>query len=570
MTLGKLELTRDNRWRIEAEPHIMLRFKRVFPRSEGQYGTITISNTPDVCRDLTWFIDRHPLDMTGATFEALNAGTARQVETESITQSLLDGTRKPRAFDLAVPAREYQKVSAELCLANGGLLNADDVGLGKTCSAICVLAEPSSLPALVVTLTHLPKQWAAEIARFAPRLRTHILKTGTPYDLRNIKRRRSSQLEFADETPDVIITNYHKLAGWSETLAPVIKTVIWDEVQELRHAGTGKFEAAKHIASNAQFRKGLSATPIYNYGEEIYNIVEVIRPGTLGSYDEFKIEWCENWNGKWKLKSPHIFGEYLTTSGIMLRRTAEEVGRELPKVQRIPHVIDADAEPINKVETAATELANIILTQGQRRGAAFQASEQLSNLIRQATGIAKAPHVADFVRLLVEAGERKVILYGWHREVYSIWMERLKDLNPVMYTGSETATQKEESKRRFMEDFNTHVMIISLRSGAGLDGLQHKCRTCVFGELDWSPGVHTQCIGRINRDGQKHNVLAYFLLADSGADPIMADVLGVKTTQIDGLLNVETDPLAQQLDGDHIKRLAEQYVTRKSMERESA
>jgi hypothetical protein len=49
------------------------------------------------------------------------------------------------------------------------------------------------------------------------------------------------------------------------------------------------------------------------------------------------------------------------------------------------------------------------------------------NLLRQATGIAKAPFVADFVRLLVESGE-KVLLYGWHREVYSIWRDKLKDL----------------------------------------------------------------------------------------------------------------------------------------------
>lgn len=55
-------------------------------------------------------------------------------------------------------------------------------------------------------------------------------------------------------------------------------------------------------------------------------------------------------------------------------------------------------------------------------------------MMRQATGIAKAPYVLEFVRMLVESGE-SVMLYGWHRDVYNIWLERLAEFNPVMYTG---------------------------------------------------------------------------------------------------------------------------------------
>lgn len=50
----------------------------------------------------------------------------------------------------------------------------------------------------------------------------------------------------------------------------------------------------------------------------------------------------------------------------------------------------------------------------------------------------------------------------------------------------------------------------------------------MFGELDWSPGVHDQCIGRLDRDGQIKQISAYYLLADSGSDPIISDVLGIK------------------------------------------
>jgi hypothetical protein len=69
---------------------------------------------------------------------------------------------------------------------------------------------------------------------------------------------------------------------------------------------------------------------------------------------------------------------------------------------------------------------------------------------------------------------------------------------------------------------------MSLRSGAGLDGLQKRCSTMVFGELDWSPGVHHQCIGRLDREGQEQPVTAMFLVCDDGSDPPMMEVLGLK------------------------------------------
>ncbi|MDI7181059.1 hypothetical protein QMO16_29155, partial [Klebsiella pneumoniae] len=69
------------------------------------------------------------------------------------------------------------------------------------------------------------------------------------------------------------------------------------------------------------------------------------------------------------------------------------------------------------------------------RGEKMRAAGEFDQLVRQATGVAKAPYVAEFVRLLLESGQQ-VLLFGWHREVYSIWREKLADYNPVMYTGT--------------------------------------------------------------------------------------------------------------------------------------
>jgi SNF2 family DNA or RNA helicase len=165
--------------------------------------------------------------------------------------------------------------------------------------------------------------------------------------------------------------------------------------------------------------------------------------------------------------------------------------------------------------------------------------------------------------MLVEQGE-KVVLYAWHREVYGVLLERLKDLNPVLYTGSENTPAKKEASRNAFVSGESKVIIISLRSGAGLDGLQFACRTVVFGELDWSPGVMEQNIGRVDRDGQPDPVFAYFLVADSGSDPVISGVLGLKREQVELVVD-PSRPLVEklQVDPGHVKKLAEAYLEKR-------
>jgi hypothetical protein len=88
--------------------------------------------------------------------------------------------------------------------------------------------------------------------------------------------------------------------------------------------------------------------------------------------------------------------------------------------------------------------------------------------------------------------------------------------------------------------------------------LQKVCRTVVFGELDWSPGVHSQCVGRVYRDGQEDPVVAYFLLSDEGSDPVISDALGLKKTQIEGVVD-PTAELTENVESPEngIRRLAE-------------
>ena len=278
-------IAKDRVWKIVCEPHVSLRLKRVFGKlGKSSQGAHLISDNPENARDLEWFLSRY--HMTVRNGQRLCSQAQRSRDSISLIDQILSSGYKPPEFSLATPAREYQKVAASLWLTRGGLLLADEVGLGKTASSICGLTDQRTLPALVVTLTHLPRQWRSELQKFAPDLYVHIVKSGRPYDMTGSRNQPNSLRRF----PDVVIINYHKLAGWAETLvAAGIKAVIFDECQELRKGAqvkedkrTGKYRAAEFICENVRFRIGLSATPIFNYGVEFFSVVNCLCPDSLG------------------------------------------------------------------------------------------------------------------------------------------------------------------------------------------------------------------------------------------------------------------------------------------------
>lgn len=579
-TYGNIDFDpRQKRWFIVCQAHVSLRFKRVFARvSETSYGTHALTDTADNARDLEWFLDRYAMVLTSRAKAHMQRRADEYRERASVVEKLLAGRGRHAKVDLALPLRDYQQTAVAMVRAMKGLLLADELGLGKTLVGIAVIAHADARPALVVAQTHLLTQWVAEFAKFAPAIRTHILKKGTPYDL--TAGPRGAVLP----TPEVLIASYQKLSGWTEALREYgLKTVVFDEAQELRLNTSQKYAAAKYIASDATYRLEMTATPIFNQGDEFHSVLDIVRPDALGSRSEFLRERCRdpNRNGSAAIVDPKAFGEHVREEGLMLRRTRQEVGRELPPLTRVPHYVDAHLGALHEVSAACRELALYILGQGEkpehllrpvqegdegdpveassRNSGHLLASRELSWRLRQATGLAKAPFVADFVRMIVESGER-VVLYGWHREVYRIWMERLANLSPVLYTGSETPREKDVAKEDFLAG-RARILVMSLRSGAGLDGLQAACRTVVHGELDWAYGVHEQGEGRVYRDGQSDPVLSYFLTTDVGSDPVVMDALGIKREQLEGVRDPNAALVRKlQIDPERVKRLAEAYL----------
>jgi len=565
-------------WALDLEPHVSTMAKRLFarlePASSGR--NLILSASEENCEDLRWFISRYPLKVEACVgvddnrqrifdeliawkilFERSEGYRARGVAARMIE---LGQFRLSPDVDhrMALPPRPYQQRAAAMLLTMGGLLLADMVGLGKTASALTALADRRCLPALVVCPPHLMTHWEDEVRRFLPSCTVHAITRTKPYRLFGV-------------WPDVLICSYHRLKGWVDALDGKIKAIVYDEVHQLRHDSSQIYKACAAVAKTTVYRLGMSATPIAGYGEEFFNVLNALRPGMLGTREEFKREWCNQSIGPRKatIREPEAFGRYVKDVGVMMRRTRADVSRELPALNSIAYEVEHDAAVLKAKEKEILEYAKILAgtrraesTRNQRR----DAGGAMDRLLRQASGLAKAPYVADFVRMLIEQEERPVLLFGWHRQVYELWGKRLADLNPVWYTGSETAAKKDAAKRAFLTG-ETKLMIMSLRSGVGLHGLQSVCSTVVLGELDWSPAIHEQGIGRVHRDGQESPVFAYYAVAREGVDPFMIDVLGVKRAQLSGVVDPDR-PIVEQtmVDPDHIQKLASAYLQKRGQQ----
>ena len=298
-------------WRISCEPQVRSRLKRVFPRVPQHAAShIDLLGSPENSRELLWFLQRYPMDMDADTQASLIHLAEQHHAMEQSLAELVAGRRPLPQFNLAKPPREYQRYAGAQVAIRGGLLVADDLGLGKTITGMCPMAVPENLPAVVVYPAALPNHWPEKLAEFAPALRVHHIRKGQPYPLTKQPRQRITDLW--DTLPDVILVSYHKLRGWAEVLGEIVQYAVFEECQQLRSPDSDIYRACTYLASQARLRMGLTATPIYNYGSEFYHVVNPLIPDCLGSYDEFLREWCIGTPGeKPKLRDAEQFGTYL-------------------------------------------------------------------------------------------------------------------------------------------------------------------------------------------------------------------------------------------------------------------
>jgi len=529
-------------WKITGQRAVSM-ISRLVP--EAWYGEnineVIIPDSMESVKQIKLIMDRYPLEILSKS-----AWQRKIVKTYTPKPTL-----PPVKYHLhrAKPGEQFrgkllnfQKEGLDFLLkSSGNALLADEMGLGKTVQTLSYVAtEKQTFPVLVVAPLVTLNNWEREISKFMKKKSRNgrIIESESPTST-IIRTGKSKELPVTD----FYIINYELLYKRLSDLSKLnIKTIVCDEVHNLRSKTTQKYKAVKKLAAlpSLSYRIGLSGTPIFNRGSEIWPIVDILRPGLLGSFKEFCEYFCYV-NDKGKaivLENKRASLRNELQKHVMLRRKKSDVLKELKDKVRYKEIIDSDTdyyfEELGKIWTKL---------EGEQKDAetAFDKSASYQRAIqseRQIAGIAKLPHVINFVKNIMEI-EESVVVFCHHKVIHKLLHERLQEFFPVSIIGGQSDVFRQDQIDKFQKG-ESKLMIAGLRAGnVGIN--LTRAKYVIFAELDWSPAIHRQAEDRLHRIGQKNTVFAYYLIGKDTLDDHVANILVDKSYEIDTIMDETAD-----------------------------
>ena len=436
----------------------------------------------------------------------------------------------------------FQKEGLDFLLkSSGNALLADEMGLGKTVQTLSyVSTEKQTFPVLVVAPLVTLKNWEREIEKFLKKKSRNgrIIESQSP-SVTSIRTGKSKELP----KTDIYVINYELLLKRSEDIEKVgIRTIVCDEVHNLRSKTTQKYKAVKKLAAlpTVNYRIGLSGTPIYNRGSEIWPIIDILKPGLLGSFKEFCEYFCYV-NDKGKaivLENKRASLRNELQKHVMLRRKKSDVLKELKDKVRYKEVIASDTDYyLDELDKIWKKLE----TEQKEAKTEFSKSASYHRAIqseRQIAGVAKLPHVINFVKNIMEI-EESVVVFCHHKVIHKLLHESLQEFSPVSIVGGQSDNTRQDQIDKFQKG-ESKLMIAGIRAGnVGIN--LTRAKYVIFAELDWSPAIHRQAEDRLHRIGQKNTVFAYYLIGNGTLDDHVASILVDKSYEIDAIMDETVD-----------------------------
>lgn len=395
----------------------------------------------------------------------------------------------------------------------GGIL-ADDMGLGKTVQALGVLIERGEDgPALVVAPTSVGDNWMRETERFAPTLHARLYR----------EHDRQTLIDAAGAN-DLVIVSYQLLQRDADKFGSrQWNTLVLDEAQFIKNAQTKTAQAIRSIDAN--WRLGLSGTPLENHLGELWSLFRTLSPGLLGSWERFRTRFAEPIERHKDDERRESLAKLVRP--FILRRTKSNVLTELPPRTEVTLFAEMGTVERKRYEDArVAAIAELSGTGMDNRGEGDQRMRTLAWLT-------KLRQLACHPRLVDKSwrqGSAKLSLFletveelrdGEHRAlVFSQFVKHLDvvraalDERGISYQYLDGSTPPAERQRRVdaFQNGEGDLFLISLKAGG--TGLNLTAANYVL-HLDpwWNPAVEDQATDRAHRIGQERAVTVYRLVA---------------------------------------------------------
>lgn len=442
----------------------------------------------------------------------------------------------------------------------GRALLADEVGLGKTVEAGIVLKEyvlrGLVRRALILTPPALRTQWQEEMReKFS--LEFEVLRSVRDWEAHPFL---LASLDTAKREP-------HGTAArgvrWD--------LVIVDEAHRLKNSTSRnwRFVAGLH----KKYMLLLTATPIQNDMDELFNLVSLLKPGQLHTYDEYLARYVATLDHRVPSRVTELRGRLRDVMvrnrrGISFtlppRRVHSLSVRLTPEERRLyddvtGFVRDAWGAPSGRLPLPARltlivlqrEIGSSSFATAQTLGKmehsplfGFDEQERLGALRAEAAAIrenVKAEHLRAFLR---NTDEKVLVFTQYLRTLdYLRGVLEGEGYRVAAYHGALSPRAKDEAVRAFRGD---RQIFLSTEAGGEGRNLQF-ARTLVNYDLPWNPLRIEQRIGRVHRLGQEKEVHVVNLWAEDTVEEYLIELLDRKIHMFE-LVVGELDLILGDLD----------------------
>ncbi|MGI6038128.1 MAG: DEAD/DEAH box helicase [Limnochordia bacterium] len=397
----------------------------------------------------------------------------------------------------------------------GRAILADEVGLGKTIEAGMILKEyilrGLVRKALILTPATLCFQWYHELKeKFL--LNPWLQRNKTDWEAFDLL---IASLDTAKRSPhrEIILQQDYDL-------------LIVDEAHKLKNERSQNWQLVNGIKK--KYCLLLTATPVQNDLKELFNLINLLRPGQLGTYRQFKKNYVAD---KRKPKNTTQLRPLLDQ--IMIRNRRGSQGIKLPKRIVENYVVELTPPERELYDQVTDYVRNefrrrlqwgqnplpLITLQREVCSSAYAAActleklkgdeEERNRLIELAAQVGKGSKL----QLLEELAGRideKIIIFTEYRATQIYLRHHLEQagFTTVGFDGGLSPGRKEWIRNLFQN--HAQIMVSTECGGEGINF--QFCHHLVNYDLPWNPMRLEQRIGRLHRLGQRHDVKIYNLV----------------------------------------------------------
>ncbi|MFJ6052797.1 DEAD/DEAH box helicase [Streptomyces sp. NPDC092307] len=430
--------------------------------------------------------------------------------------------------------------------AHGGAVLADEMGLGKTLQTIGWLAGSAArAPQLVLCPTSLVGNWAHEIARFAPGLRTVIWRGGPPP-------------EVAGGT--VVLTGYPTLRSHGPALAGIRwSTAVFDEAQVLKNPRTQVSKAARTLAADA--RIALTGTPVENHLDELWALLDLVAPHLFANRAQFRRRFVRPIADGSRAASARLRG---AVEPVVLMRKKSQVAGSLPAKIHAELICDLSEEQEQLYDRLLDQVVDDGFGTGARRQskvlAVLTSLKQVCNhpgLITDDLGeLAGRSGKLDLCTDIVAANlenDAPTLVFTQYRRTGELLVRHFAEqfgVGAPFFHGGLNQEQRADIVRRFRSDDGPRVLVLSLKAG-GTGLTLTRAADVIHFDRWWNPAVEAQASDRVHRIGQTRTVTVTTLTTGTTVEEHIA-AMHHRKSALSGITDASGVAALTRLDDDRL------------------